>query len=56
MPATRTRQEFEDELRTLIEDAEANGIDVSGGYEIPSETGRCDWEVQITAFVGEDPA
>ena len=46
-----TKEEFHDRMRTLVQSAESNGIDLRGGYVVQSETGQHDWELVLTQIV-----
>lgn len=44
-----TDEEFHDQLRQLIRTAEANGVDVAGGWECRNTSpDHSDWDIEIT--------
>ncbi|MFC4358553.1 hypothetical protein ACFO0N_11435 [Halobium salinum] len=44
-PEVTTEDQFEEQLRRLVRTADANGVDVRGGW--PVENGRSGWDLEI---------
>ncbi|MDS0294945.1 hypothetical protein [Halogeometricum luteum] len=42
-----TRDELTDQLEALIRSAEANGVDVAGGYSFRTESEKPDWSLEL---------
>ncbi len=49
-----TDEEFHDRLRQLVRAAEANGVDVAGGWECRTTSpDHPDWDIEITEIQSE---
>lgn len=51
-PTVRTAAEFNTALRTLIESAHENGVDVEGGWECQTAAESPDWDVVVVGLSG----
>ncbi|MDS0296497.1 hypothetical protein [Halogeometricum luteum] len=49
--APSEKEEFRTMLRELISSAEANGVDVSGGWYVERPHAESDWDVEVTEVV-----
>lgn len=47
----QTKEEFRAELTVLVREAESNGVDVEGGYELDSTTGTHRWSLELFPVV-----
>lgn len=46
-----TESELRDAVCDVVRNAESNGVDVEGGYEVRGADERADWEIQIVRVV-----
>jgi hypothetical protein len=50
-----TEEAFQNQLRRLVRTADANGVDVEGGWTCRTDDGRSDWGVEILELQSRAP-